>query len=227
MGTIETTVRPLTEKERRLLSSALAWRKRRQQTLPRRMLLIGLAIFASFSAITVIATVADKGGPAWYYCLLISFAITLLISLWSYFDLRPKFQREVDVYRRALLRNEARVTRIQSSSIVEFEEQEDEGACYAFQLDGDQVVFVSGQDFYPSARFPNSDFSVIKIYADDGKLVEHLIEKNGVKLKPLRKISFQRKSRIRIPENFETINADLEHIEEVLSQRELPQPSDI
>jgi hypothetical protein len=100
---------------------------------------------------------------------------------------------------------------------VEFEEEEDEGACYAFQLDKCQIVFVSGQDFYPSAKFPNTDFSVVNIYADDGKLVESLIEKNGDKLKALRKISSRAKSGMTIPGNLETVDGDLSQIEQVLA----------
>jgi len=220
MGAIERTIRPLAEKEHRLLSSALAWRKRRQKVLARRAFLIGLSLFVFFSGVTVTATHTDRRGPAWYYCCLISLAIAVPVALWLYFDLKPKFLREVDLYERALQRNEARITRIQSNAVVEFEEQEDEGACYAFQLDTGQVVFVSGQDFYPSAKFPNSDFSVVEIHADDGKVVESLIEKTGFKLKPLRKISYRQKPGMTIPENFKPMDGDLNHIEEVLSSRE-------
>lgn len=213
---VEKPIRPLSEKERRLLSSALAWRRRRVHALRRRSLFIGLTIFVVFWAMMVTATVADKRGPAWYYSCLMAIAIALLISLWTYFELRPKFTADVAQHENALHRNEARVTRIQSNAMVEFEEAEDEGACHAFQLDQGRIVFVSGQDFYDSAKFPNSDFSLVDILADDGRLIESFIEKNGTRLKALRKISSRQKAGMRIPEHLEIIEGDLHEIEQIL-----------
>jgi hypothetical protein len=38
---------------------------------------------------------------------------------------------------------------------VEFEEIEDEGACFAFQIEGrNEIVFLSGQEFYEGPRLP-------------------------------------------------------------------------
>ena len=217
MATIEKTVRPLSEKERRLLSSALAGRERRTKGLRRRSFFIGLTLFVVLWGMMIIATAADKTGLAWYYSCLMSLAIAVPISLWCYAELRPKFIADSQLFESALRRNEAHVTRIQSNAMVEFEEEEDEGACYAFQLDKRQIVFVSGQDFYPSAKFPNTDFSLVDIHSDDGKLVESFIEKNGSKLKPLRKIPARQKSGMKIPDNLETIEGDLDKIEQILS----------
>jgi len=52
--------------------------------------------------------------------------------------------------------------------MVEFEEEEDEDACYAFQLDGGRILFVAGQSYYRSARFPNTDFSLVGLYDKEG-----------------------------------------------------------
>ncbi len=101
--------------------------------------------------------------------------------------------------------------------MVEFEEEEDEGACYAFQLDEGQMIFISGQDFYPSAKFPNSDFSIVNIYADDEQLVESLMEKHGHKLEAVRKISSRTKSGMNIPDNLEIVEGELIQIEEILA----------
>ncbi len=203
MTRVEQSVRPLNEKERRLLSAAVAWRKRRLDVFQRRVVLSGMALLVAFWGMIAIATAADKKGPAWYYEGLISIAIAVSISLWVYFDLKPKFLLDLQRYENALRRNQACVTRIQSNAVVEFEEQEDEGACYAFQLNEGRIVFLSGQEFYASARFPNSDFSVVEIHHSDGTLVERFIEKNGTRLKPLRMIS--RKSLMKIPEDFESV----------------------
>jgi hypothetical protein len=216
MGTFEKTIRPLTDKERRFVSSALARHKRRMDAFPLRSLFTGLGLFVFFAAAILTATVLDKRGPAWYYCLLFSLAIAVPISLWSHFQVKPALRRDVDLYEGALRRNEATVIRIQSDSMIELEEEEDEGACYAFQLDHHQLVFISGQDYYPSARFPNSDFSIVEINGENGRTVDSFIEKNGPKLKPMRKISWPLKHSETFPENFQIIAGDLDRLEEVL-----------
>jgi hypothetical protein len=214
---METVVRPLTEKEHRLLSGLLFRRQRSLATLRRRMLLIGSVFWGGLWGLMMIATLLDKKGPSWYASLLIGLSIALPISLWSYLSLRPKLFADVCRVESALRRNEARVIRIQSQAMVEFEEVEDEGACYAFQLDKHRIVFVSGQDFYPSARFPNADFSLVSIYGDDNIMVEAFIEKQGNRLQPLRCVSSEQKSRMMIPSHLETIEGDLSHIEQLLA----------
>jgi hypothetical protein len=101
--------------------------------------------------------------------------------------------------------------------MIQFEEEDDEGACYAFQLDEQRVVFLVGQDYYPSAKFPNTNFSLARIYAEDGSLVEEFIEKAGRKLQPLRTVSAEARSKMRAPDNLEVISTDLHKLEECLT----------
>jgi len=101
--------------------------------------------------------------------------------------------------------------------MVEFEQEEDEGACYAFQLDSHHLVFVVGQDFYASAKFPNPDSSLLDIAAEDGIVLPSFVEKNGHRLKPTRRISASQKSRMRIPNHLEIVERDLNQIEQILS----------
>ena len=179
MGTMEKTVRQLTEKERRLLTSAMAWRVRRLKSARRRVIVYLSVLFSLFSGVIIIATRVDKKSPPWYYVCLIGWAIAAAIAWWIDHDLRPKLVADVELFEGALTLGEACVMRIQSDAMVEFDEEEDEGACYAFQLDNRQIVFVSGQDFYPSARFPNTDFSLVTVYGNGGAQVASFMEKNG------------------------------------------------
>jgi len=209
---METVTRQLSETERRLLTGALTHRQRRFKSFPKRQLIAGLAIFGVLWAWTMIAT----HGP-WYTVSAIWFGIGGAIFLWVYFSEKPKEKAGLDLYAQALHRNQALETRIQSDEIVELEEEEDEGACYAFQLVGKRIVFVSGQDFYPSAQFPNSNFSLIRIYGENEVLVETFIEKHGKKLRPKRKISAELKSKLKIPDHLQVIEGKLDDLEKLLA----------
>ncbi len=101
--------------------------------------------------------------------------------------------------------------------MVVFEEQEDEGARYAFQV-GDRIVFVAGQDFYPSAKFPNSDFSLVEITDSRGTLVEMIIDSAGKKLQPIRTIAAELQSKFRIPEHLQILQGKLEDIDRLLAE---------
>ncbi len=90
---------------------------------------------------------------------------------------------------------------------------EDEGACYAFQVEAEQVLFVVGQDFYESARFPNSDFSLVHIRTESGELVEMAFVYGGSKLSPIHTVPAARKSTLQIPQHLSVINARLSDIE--------------
>ena len=153
----------------------------------------------------------------WYIVTGFWVAIGSLISLWVYLSEKPKQKAGVELYASALRRNEARETRIRSDEMVELEEEEDEGACYAFQLSGEQIIFVSGQDFYPSARFPNSDFSLVQIYGENEVVVEILIEKHGKKLGPKRKIPAELKSKMKVPDHLQVIAGKLDDLEKLLA----------
>ena len=83
----------------------------------------------------------------------------------------------------------------------EFEEQEDEGACYAFELSSGGVIFVTGQDFYAGARFPNTDFSIIEILDSRQVVLEMILEKRGDKMSPERRLSAKEKKGMSIPDH--------------------------
>ena len=217
MASLEKFTRPLNEKERRLLQSTVAWRKRRVRAGPKRITFFALTMFTLFWGVLLLASLKDKRGPAWYQTGLIAAAFVFPLSAWTYLRNRPELIADLQRHEGALRRNEAQVTRVQSNEMVEFEEQEDEGACYAFQLDNRRILFISGQEFYPSAKFPNTDFSLVDIPAEDGVLVQSFVEKNGRKLRALREIPSQQKAHLRIPVHLEIVDGDLDRIEQILA----------
>jgi hypothetical protein len=98
----------------------------------------------------------------------------------------------------ALRRGEADAYDFLSTDFVEFDEHEDEGACYAFQLAGERVAFLCGQEFYPRARFPSLDFSLVYPLDETGEAVDMYIEKRGPRARPVRRLSSDDRQRLEV-----------------------------
>ena len=120
-------------------------------------------------------------------------------------------------YEEALKRNEAHETRVKSREVVELEEWDDEGPTYAFHLEGGSIFFVSSQEIDSSAKFPNSDFSLVRIYSEDKFLVEEIVEKRGETLDPKRRIPPASQGKWNFPQHMQVIEGTLEQLEMTLS----------
>ena len=120
----------------------------------------------------------------------------------------------------ALKRNEAEVFDIRSTCFAEFVEVADEGACYAFEIDGPRLVFVSGQIFYPQAKFPSHDFSLVHLLDEDGHPVDWVIEKRGPQMRPKRTLPAVMKLKLDIPEHLTVLAGGLGQIENLLKRTE-------
>jgi hypothetical protein len=214
MPEIRSVARPLSEVERRFLIADLRRSQGRLRSFPKRQWSASVIIFGLLWASTVIAM---KGN--WLLATALWLVLGVAISALVYFSEKPQYRAAVRRCEDALRRNEAHEVSIQSEALVELEEIEDEGACYAFQLRDHRIVFVSGQDYHPSARFPNFDFSVIRIFDQKNLLVQEFIEKRGTKLSPKRKISAETKSKLKVPEHLQFIEGDLDELENLLAHR--------
>jgi hypothetical protein len=208
---LEEFVRPLSERDRRFLKGHLSRERSGLKAGPVQCLTCSVIVLG----VAVLAVVL--GNPP-RSVLVLTVAAYLLIILWVHWSVRRERLVKIRRLERALDRNEAHVVHIQSDEMVEFEEIEDEGASYAFQVSDDRIVFVCGQDFYASARFPNSDFSMVWIRDERGELLDFYIEKHGVKLKPIRTISAQRKRELRVLGRLETIQGKLSDLERLLTE---------
>jgi hypothetical protein len=217
VATIEDSTRPLTEGEKRLLRWAVSHRKRRLRKALRRTLAWGAIVFGALWVFTIFATIIDNRGPTWYISGLIWLVIGLPMTLWSYAGVRSDLAKAVRRFESALRLNTASTVRIQSTEMVEFEEEEDEGARYAFQLADGRIVFLSGQEFYSSRQFPNSDFSLVDIRSEDGTAIVGHIKKRGRRIEPTRTIPAKKAATLKIPDHLQIINGDLSRIEQLLS----------
>jgi hypothetical protein len=213
---LERTQRSLNDSERRVLRGALGFRRKQLRPSAWRGVVVSLVIFGSLCLATLLASDA----PRWFVITFWS-VLGIAISLWVSISVRRELSAELGAGLKALedavARDQADIVRIQSSAMVEFEEIEDEGACYAFQVDERRIVFVSGQEFYPSAKFPNTDFSLVELRDARGKLIEMLIAKHGAKAVPVRKIPAATKSKLAVPDHLETIEGRLADLETLLA----------
>ena len=213
--------RELLPKEKRLLSQKVSsFRARRRKSW--------ITVFVICFALCALSSLAilfgkGKGGDippqlkGWG--VLGMFCLWLVIGLWSISSARKHLSKQIARLEEALARNRAAVTRIASEQMVEFEEIEDEGACYAFQVAENKIAFVSGQEYYPSAKFPNSDFEIVDISCADGYPIEGGIEKRGKKLAPIRRIDAKTKETLAVPDDLSVIDGKLEDLEELLRPR--------
>jgi hypothetical protein len=113
----------------------------------------------------------------------------------------------------ALMRNEADVFDIRAAAFVELEEVEDEGACYAFDLGDGRIAFLSGQEFYPGARFPSLDFSLVYVLDEEDRTADMLMEKRGPRAAPERRIPATVKWELDIPESLSVMIGSLDDLE--------------
>lgn len=211
--TVESTLRPLTQAERRLLKVKIREIDARLERR-NRPLLPGVAIVAVLWVLTLV--VSDASWP-----IVTAFWIVIgaAILVWVRRDLARDLDvlRDISrVYESALSRNEAEEFRFTSTSYAEFEEYEDEGACYAFQIAPNRLAFVVGQEFYPQARFPSHDFSLVYPLDERGGSADMFIEKRGDRAAPARTIPAETKLALAIPEHLEVRVGRIERLEEAL-----------
>ena len=150
-------VRTLREPEKRAIRRSIEWCRYRLRVGVRNVALFGIGIFVVVSTIT--SLVAKSISP--FFPIAVWFMICTGLVVWVAVSSRRDLIREIDRLEGTLLHDEADEVTIQSTEMVEFQEEEDEGACYALQLNSGRIVFVVGQDYYPSAKFPNTDFSLV------------------------------------------------------------------
>ena len=207
------TVRPLNDKEKRALALRLASFKADWIRFRRRFAVVAAGLCAVMTPVTVIA-----GNVSWAIGLTFWSTISALIGAWVWVEQVTRRRKRVQQIDLALRGGQVREVRVQASAVVELEEVEDEGACYAFDVGNGTVVFISGQEFYPSRTFPNADFSLIEVHDTEGVAIESYLEKRGDRLKISKTISAESRKRLRVPDHLERLDAPLVEIERVLAR---------
>ncbi len=212
--TLEPSRRPLTDAERRLLDAKIRDLESRLNRGPNALVPVAIGT----GVLWILTLLASD--TAWPIVTGFWIVVGTGLYLWVRRDLTKNLDalREMrHAYESARRRNEAEVYEVKASGFAEFEEFEDEGACYAFQLDDDRLVFVVGQQFYPEGRFPSHDFSLVYILDERDFPADEVIEKRGPRAEPTRTIPAATKLRLEIPEHLEVRHGRLDQLEEMLS----------
>lgn len=203
---VERSERPLTDDERAQVTSRLDFARAHARSAVRGS---GAASFLVCGVLAILTLVASDA-PA---VVLLGFwlAMALMFGLWSGLPTRRGWMRQARALDAGLAANQARVTRIKSDRVVEFEEFEDEGACFAFDAGDGRAVVLSGQEFYEDESFPNSDFSIVQVMAGPA-VVDMLITRAGRKIAPERVVPAAKKVELDLPEDLQVIDVPLERL---------------
>ena len=204
--------RPLTEAERSTLAARIATARRESSAALWKTSVSAVTICGLLAALTYSASDAPLWAIACFWT-----GVTVILTLWISLPWHRTLRQQVAWLEEAQRANSARVIRIQSPRVVEFQEEEDEGACYAFEHGPSASIFVVGQEFYADDDFPNSDFSLIDLLGTEGNAVDTLVEKTGRKLMPERVIAASVRHMMELPEHLTVINAPLDEIEHALT----------
>jgi hypothetical protein len=135
------------------------------------------------------------------------------ITAWNDRDVVSDPKRRKRCLESAMTRNSAEVFEVQATSFAEFEELEDEGVCYAFQVGDNQLAFVSGQDFYASPKFPSLHFSLVYALDEKGRRVCMLKETRGARAFAAMTLPAEAKRHLHLPEPVTIIAGRLEDLE--------------
>lgn len=206
--------RPLTEKERRFLRSkirSLTGRGRRASVVA--LPVTGGIVFVLWLW-TILASDASRVIVTAFWLI-----VGAGIAVWVRREMRSHARGFETMSRgldSALRRNAVDVYDVRARSFAELEEIEDEGACYAFEMDDGRIAFIQGQEFYESARFPSLDFSLVYILDEADQTVDMLIDKRGAKAAPARRIPAAVKQRLDAPDHLEVRRGRIADLEDIL-----------
>src|SRR5262245_47684724 len=211
---LQASRRSLTEAERRVLRAKISSLRARGHRVSTRSIVVAAIVIVALWLCTILASDAP-----WLVITAFWLVVGAGITFWVRRDARVHESQLQEMSRgleSALRRNAADVYDVCAKSFAELEEFEDEGACYAFELDGGRLMFVIGQQFYPSARFPSLDFSLVYVLDERDQTVDMLMDKRGAKAAPARTIPASVKDTLELPEHLEVRAGTIDTLEDVL-----------
>ncbi len=212
MATLAYRERQLTPEERGILERRCSALEVSSRAAMRRMGWISAAVCGVLAVLTLLASDASN-------VVVLVFWLTLagVLTLWTGLPERRLLRAQYGALAEALKTDRARDFRIQATRVVEFEEIEDEGACYAFALDDQHTVLIVGQQYYESMSFPNDDFSIVEVLSASGTPVDELLIARGRKLPPERIVAADVKDVLELPEHLTVLPVRLDDVERAMA----------
>ncbi len=91
-----------------------------------------------------------------------------------------------DIMDDVLEKDTAKVSYCNSKEMIEFEEIEDEGAQYFFQVEENKIFHISGQEYYETSVFPSNEFELVSILGkNSNETADFYIHTIGHKISPI------------------------------------------
>lgn len=119
--------------------------------------------------------------------------IYILIGVWVFLEQSIRLIKKQKSINFALSKGTTKYIRVTTSRYIEFSEYEDEGVDYLFQLNDNEMLSIGGQDFYPTKKFPNTDFEIVVCYGIKNEILLLETYNYGEKLRPTIKVNGKEK----------------------------------
>lgn len=201
-------VRPLAEAEERRLRRRLA-RHRLPLSSPRYWL-VGVGIAGVFWGLTVLTS------GLVFWPTVVWLAVAILMPLWIGWDEHRSDRARRWAIESALAGDRVEEIRVATTEAVAFEEVEDLGEFWAFQVEPDRILFFGPRQDLPRG-FPTTDFAYAEIRDARGNVVDARFKLRGDALTPVRRISADAQCGLELPRDLELLEGRLDRLESLVS----------
>ena len=197
-------VRPLSESEKRFMKVECS-RLKNQASMELGPKSILISLFVGLLAGALFGLSANY---PWYWGAVLGSIAGFLLKLFAGFDYYKNFRKFKQNSEEA---TEVNVREIKAERLIEFQEFEDLGVMYCFEVEPNKFFILNGQDYYETPRFPCLNFEIIEI---QGLL--YTIRPKSKKHKPDRSLPETVARDLGFYENEVLIEGTFENIEENL-----------
>jgi len=167
-----------------------------------------------------LAVMQGRDDPNLLFLALFVVAVYVGIVIWAYRENLGDDRRHETSLHGALDTDVTRILHCRASACLAVPEIEDEGPGYFLQVENAMVLYLAGQLYYATSRFPSTDFELIEVLDAAGMPASFRIDCNGERLPPVRTLTAETKvllaERDALPEDLTLIDGTLEGLEDRL-----------